>query len=118
MRCGPLMPRSGQRTVTVRGSPPWRLKRPTAFEPSSMSLAQTSSGPCFHTRRPGFAERVLVHVDHLVVRERSESVKGSRRVTSPLKMSGAATSDQSDTWVYCSLGVSGEGAVAPFQFER
>ena len=28
---------------------------------------------------------------------------------SPLKMSGAATSDQSETWVYCSFGVSGVG---------
>ena len=37
---------------------------------------------------------------------------------SPLKMSGAATSDQSETWVYCSLGVSGVGAVARSSCDR
>ena len=37
---------------------------------------------------------------------------------SPLKMSGAATSHQSETCVYCSFGVSGVGAVSPFQLER
>ncbi len=39
-------------------------------------------------------------------------MKSSSRVMSPLKMSGAATSDQSDTWVYCSFGVRGVGLVA------
>ena len=34
---------------------------------------------------------------------------------SPLKIKGAATRHQSETWVYCSLGVRGVGAVWPLQ---
>ena len=88
----------GRATSTV---PSPRLKRPTAFEPSSRSRAQTSSGPCFQARRPGFPSGSWsTSITSSFVR--SESVNGSRRVTSPLKMSGAATSDQSETWAYCS----------------
>ena len=52
----------------------------------------------------GFAERVLIHVDHLVVGQSRPRVKSSRRVMSPLKMSGAASRHQSETCAYCSFG--------------
>ena len=44
-----------------------RLKSPTALDPSSISLAQTSRWPFLEIRRPGHAEGVLVHFEDLVV---------------------------------------------------
>ena len=65
------MPRSDHRAVTD-ASPSPRLNRPTASEPSWESLAQTSSGPILGHSAAGFAERVLIDVDHLVVAEQAQ----------------------------------------------
>ena len=110
-RCVPCTPRSAHFAVTTPSTSP-RLNSPTAFEPSSMSLAQTSSSPSFATRwacsprGSRFTSKTSSLVSKL-------SVNRSSRVMSPLKIKGAAIRDQSVTCVYCSFGVSGVGFILP-----
>ena len=81
------------------------------FEVSGPDLQAAQLGDA----KSGAAQWVLVDVDDLVV---AKEVQGEvvQCIMSPLNISGAATSDQRVTWVYCSLGVSVVG-VPPCQFE-
>src|SRR5579862_6106255 len=109
----PARPRSDQAAFTVVSSSP-RLNSPTAFEPSSRSLAQTSTAPVFATRpacRPS-GSWLTSRTSSLVSRF---SVKSSNRVMSHPINSGEQSRHHRLICVYCSLGVSRLGRTLALQ---
>ena len=95
--------KSAQATFTVAGKGP-RLNRPTAQVPSASGRAQTSAGVLPHDGRPA-CPGVLIDGQHLAVGEQGRVKSSICDMSQPIS-SGAASSDQSVTWVTCSLGFS------------